>query len=196
MLGDGVHAAPHGKVVLARTHLEMTSPAPERPVPTPEGVVFQPLASDNNAYRDLFQRVGEDWLWYSRLMWPDDKLSAHFADPNVRLYTLTKGGVNEALLELDFRKPGTCDLAYFGLTPALIGSGAGRYLMNHAIRLAWQVPIERMTLNTCQLDSPQALPFYIRSGFTPVDRSVEVDDDPRLKGILPDTAAPHVPLIG
>ncbi len=111
------------------------------------------------------------------------------------MYTLTNDGINEALLELDFRTDGIRDLVYFGLTPALIGLGAGRYLMNQAIQLAWGAPISRMTLHTCQLDSPQALPFYIRSGFTPVGRSVEVVDDPRHKGELPKTAALHAPLI-
>lgn len=195
MLTGCVEDVAPGKVALARTHLEMTAQAPARPVPAPNDITFRALAYEYDAYRALFRRVGEDWLWFGRLTWSDARLSVHFANPDVHLYTLTKNGQDEAILELDFRQDGICDLAYFGLTPALIGLGAGRYLMNHAIRLAWAAPIQRMTLHTCQLDSPQALPFYVRSGFVPIARSVEVDDDPRLTGLLPETAAPHVPLI-
>ena len=56
-------------------------------------------------------------------------------------------------------------------------------------------PIERFWVHTCTLDSPQALGFYIRSGFAPVERQIEVFDDPRLTGVLPETAAPHIPVL-
>jgi hypothetical protein len=39
------------------------------------------------------------------------------------------------------------------------------------------------------------LPFYCRSGFTPYATLVEVNDDPRLTGLVPRHVAPHVPLI-
>jgi hypothetical protein len=45
------------------------------------------------------------------------------------------------------------------------------------------------------LDHPDALAFYIRSGFRPFRRQIEITDDPRLTGVLPETAAPHVPII-
>jgi hypothetical protein len=38
--------------------------------------------------------------------------------------------------------------------------------------------------------------FYIRSGFTPYRRQIEVADDPRLTGMLGRDAGPHVPIIG
>ncbi|NMD08644.1 MAG: GNAT family N-acetyltransferase, partial [Phyllobacteriaceae bacterium] len=49
---------------------------------------------------------------------------------------------------------------------------------------------------TCTFDAPQALPFYIRSGFTPYARMVELHDDPRLSGKLARDASPQVPLLG
>jgi hypothetical protein len=39
------------------------------------------------------------------------------------------------------------------------------------------------------------LSFFLRSGFTAYKRSIEVADDPRLKGFLPRDAAPRVPVI-
>ena len=103
------------------------------------------------------------------------------------------------LLALDFREEGACELAFFGLTAAAIGNGTGRWLMNRAIARAWSreghSAIRRFWVHTCTLDSPQALGFYIRSGFTPVKRQIEIFDDPRLTGVLPLTAAPQVPIL-
>ncbi|MGC1495298.1 MAG: GNAT family N-acetyltransferase [Sulfitobacter sp.] len=196
MLRDGLHDVPQGKVAMVVTHLEMHAPAPMRPVPTPDGVSFRKVTPDIAWYRDIFNRVGAlDWLWYGRLTLSDADLNDILINPKVAFYTLTRDGVDEAMLELDFRQGDDCELAYFGLTSNLIGSGAGRYLMNKAIELAWANPIKRFHVHTCTIDSEQALSFYIRSGFTPYRRQVEIDDDPRLTGLLPETAAPHVPLI-
>lgn len=196
MLSDGLHDVPQGKVAMVVTHLEMHSAAPTRPVAAPDGVTFRQIRPNLVQYRDIFTRVGAlDWLWYGRLTMPDTELSNILDDPKVAFYTLTCDGRDEAMLELDFRTDGQCELAYFGVTSNLIGTGAGRYLMNEAIRLAWAQPITRFHVHTCTIDSQQALAFYIRSGFTPYRRQIEIDDDPRLIGLLPDTAAPHVPLI-
>jgi GNAT superfamily N-acetyltransferase len=196
MLRDGLHDVPPGKLAMVVTHLEMHEPAELRPVPAPEGFTFRSFSPNTDQYRDLFRRVGGlNWLWYGRLRMADAALAAILDDPQVHHYTLTRDGEDEALLELDFRQKGECELAYFGLTPALIGSGAGRFLMNQAISLAWERSITRFHVHTCTLDSQQALPFYIRSGFTPYRRQVEIDDDPRLTGVLPETSGAHVPLI-
>jgi len=196
MLTDGYHDVPLGKLAMVVTHLEMREAAPSRDVPAPEGVTLRALTPTLDWYRDIFRRVGQDWLWFGRLTKTDAELQALLSDADTQFFTLTKDGSDEALLELKFTADGTCELAYFGLTPALIGSGAGRYLMNHAIRTAWARPISRFHLHTCTLDSPQALSFYIRSGFTPYKRQVEVADDPRLIDLLDKDAGAHVPTIG
>lgn len=195
MFENGLHDLPAGKLSIAVTLLEMREPPSLRRVSLPDDVIFRPITPDPARYRDLFSRVGANWFWFSRLAMSDAALTDIIKDPDVKIFTLSRDGVDEALLELDFRKPETCELAYFGLTPTLIGKGAGRYLMNQAITLAWAQPIKRFHLHTCNHDSPQALPFYIRSGFTPYARRIEIADDPRLSGVLPETAAPQVPLI-
>ncbi|WP_323803327.1 GNAT family N-acetyltransferase [Sulfitobacter litoralis] len=196
MLTDGYHDVPLGKLAMVVTHLEMREAALLRDVPAPEGLTLRALTPTLDWYRDIFRRVGQDWLWFGRLTKTDAELQALLSDADTQFFTLTKDGSDEALLELKFTADGTCELAYFGLTPALIGSGAGRYLMNHAIRTAWARPISRFHLHTCTLDSPQALSFYIRSGFTPYKRQVEVADDPRLIDLLDKDAGAHVPTIG
>ena len=196
MMGDGYHDVPPGKLAMVVTHLEMTAKPPVRPGSAPEGITLCEVKPTLEWYRDIFTRVGAlEWLWFSRLKMSDDALTAILNDPNVIFHTLSKDGKDEALLELDFREPDQCELAYFGLTPKLIGTGAGRYLMNAAIDYAWARDISRLHVHTCTADSQQALAFYIRSGFTPYKRQIEIDDDPRAIGLLPKDAGPHMPII-
>ena len=196
MLTNGFHEVPTGKLAMVVTHLEMRTRADTRPVPNPDEIELHPIENITvDEYRDLYRRVGEDWLWFSRLNMSEIELSKIIDDPKVVLFTLMKNGLQHALLELDFRTAGECELAFFGLAKELIGSGAGRYLMNHAIDVAWNHDITRFHVHTCTIDSPAALNFYIRSGFTAISRQVEVADDPRLSNGWDTSIAPHIPII-
>ena len=197
VLPDGYSEVPPGKIAAVVTCLEMrarpalraeraAAPWQLRRVPRP----------DADWYRQLFASVGTEWLWYSRLAMPVAELESIIRDPDVEVYALADAGRDQGLLELDFREPGSCELAFFGLGGALLGKGAGRFLMNRAIEQAWARPIDRFWVHTCTHDHPGALGFYLRSGFRAYARRVEVADDPRLTGLAPRTAAPHVPLIG
>ncbi|WP_299685571.1 GNAT family N-acetyltransferase [uncultured Tateyamaria sp.] len=195
MLADGFHEIPRGKVAMVVTTLEMRTKMDIRPVTPPAGwELVRHTAPAVKWYRDLFRAVGQDWLWYGRSIISDATLSEIIHDPKVHIYTLQKDGVDGGLLELDFREAGQCELAYFGLAPALIGSGAGRFLMNNAIELAWAQAITRFHLHTCTIDSPQALPFYRRSGFVPVSQKFELADDPRIAHGYDRGLAPHIPI--
>jgi GNAT superfamily N-acetyltransferase len=196
VLENGFHDVPPGRLATVVTHLEMRVPAPLRQRPAPEGVTLEHVqAPDPDWYRDLFTRVGgHDWLWFSRLAMAGDELSGVITDPGVEIWALNLDGLAEGLLELDFRQNGACELAFFGVTRALIGTGAGRFAMNHAIVRAWARPIGLFHVHTCTLDHPAALGFYIRSGFVPVRQQVEIGDDPRLGGFLAKDAGPHVPV--
>ena len=195
MLASGLHDVPPGHLATVVTYLEMTAPAPQSGAPLPPGLTFAPLDADLPAYRALFRRIGEDWLWQSRLAMPDAELEEILGHPAVTLHTMLSDGQPEALLELDFREDGACELAFFGLSPALIGRGAGRFLIDRAIELAWARDIARFHVHTCTLDSPAALSFYRRAGFEPVRQQVEIMPDPRRTGLLPPIAAPGVPML-
>jgi GNAT superfamily N-acetyltransferase len=197
ILPDGYSDVPAGKIAAVVTHLEMlTRPLPLLPHDPPGTWTLRRVeAPDLDGYRDLHRRVGADWLWVSRLRMSDAELAAIIHADGVELYTLEQDGRAEGQLELDFRKSGDCEIVFFGVTAKLIGNGAGRFLMSHALRLAWSKPVTRVWLHTCTLDSPRALAFYERSGFRPFRFQVEVIDDPRLDSTLPRHAAPHVPLI-
>jgi GNAT superfamily N-acetyltransferase len=196
MLSDGYHDVPQGKLAMVVTLFEMRTRAETRPVPSPDGVTLREMSDITaDTYRDLYRRVGEEWLWFSRLKMEDAALSAIIHDPLVKLFTLEKDGKPEALLELDFRTENECEIMFFGLTKELIGSGSGRYLMNFAIDHVWQQPIERFHLCTCTIDSPMALDFYKRSGFTAIGRKIEVADDPRNSNGWATSIAPQTPII-
>jgi GNAT superfamily N-acetyltransferase len=185
-----------GMVATVVTHLEMVERPRPAPIPTTPLRLVPWKQPDLGAYRTLFRRVGTPWLWFSRLVMADSDLTAILHDPAVEVYAVTDPrGTEVGLLELDFRSLPNCELSFFGLVPELNGKGLGRWLMAQAKSLAWRKGVERFWVHTCTLDSPAALGFYIRSGFTPYGREIETFADPRLAGILPREAAPHVPLL-
>lgn len=196
ILRDGFHAVPDGWLATIVTHLEMTSPPPPAPAALPPDLAVQhEERPSTDWYRALFTRIGADWLWTSRLELAASDLAGIVASPDVEVWTLRRGGEDLALCELDFRAPGSCELAFFGLDPRLQGRGLSHPLLAHATARAWTRPIRRFTVHTCTHDHPAALGLYRGAGFVPVRREVEVMPDPRLSGLLPADAAPHVPSI-
>jgi GNAT superfamily N-acetyltransferase len=194
-LPNGYTDVPAGKIAAVVTHLEMTERPPLRPDPPGAWTLRRVETPDLDWYRDLHRRIGEEWLWTSRLRLADAELAAIIRPPLVEVYALAQDGRDEALLELDFRQAGQCELVYFGVTAKLIGGGAARWLMNRAVERAWSRPIARFWLHTCTFDHPAAVAFYQRSGFRAFRRQIEIADDPRLDGIAPRDVAKHVPVI-
>ncbi len=196
VLADGYTPIPNGKIAAVVTYLEMRSRPAPRPVATPEGVsVRRVLQPDLDWYRELFRRVGQDWLWFSRLRMPDEELRAVIQDERVDVFVLSYRGEDKGLLEMDRRAIPEIELKFFGLAGDVVGHGFGRYLMGIAIEQAWSHNPERFFVHTCTHDSQRALAFYVKSGFVPYGRGIEIADDPRLSGWVPTTVAPHVALI-
>jgi GNAT superfamily N-acetyltransferase len=194
-LPDGYSDIPAGKIAAVVTHLEMTARPALRPDPAGAWTLRRVEMPPLDWFRDLYRRVGEEWLWISKIRMPDAELAAIIQSPLMEIYALAHEGRDEGLLELDFREPGQCEFVSFGLTEKLVGIGAGRWLMNRALELTWSRPVTRVWLHTCTFDHPAALAFYQRSGFRPFRRQVEVVTDPRLDGTVPRDVARHVPVI-
>lgn len=196
-LPGGYSPVAPGYVAAVATALEMTARPQEKAAQPSERLrsLRRLTAADRDAYLELFRRIGTDWLWFSRLVWPVDKLDAYLSNPEIEVYALHEGRHAVGLMELDFRIDGECELALFGLAQEAIGHGSGRYLMDQALVRAWSRPVARVWVHTCTFDHPEALAFYVRSGFVPFARAIEVAEDPRLTGVLPREAAPHVPLV-
>jgi hypothetical protein len=69
--------------------------------------------------------------------------------------------------------------------------------MAMALQLGWaEAGVQRMWVHTCTLDGPTALAFYQKAGFTAYQRQLETFQDPRISGLIPRDAAPHIPIIG
>jgi len=177
------------------TSLEMRERPRPRPMPAAPFRLNRWKQPGAEKYRALFRRIGEPWMWFSRLVMPEPELLAIIQDDAVEIYAVEdRRGVEIGMLELDFRIAGEAEIAFFGLVPELAGKGHGGWLMAQALGLGWRTGIDRMWVHTCTLDHPGALGFYRKHGFTPYARAVETFADPRLAGILSAGSAPHVPL--
>lgn len=185
-----------GQVAAVVTTLEMRDRPRPAPLPDAPLRLVRWQSPTREAYRALFTRVGAPWLWFSRLVIDDAALDSIIGDPAVHIHAaVDRQGIEVGMLELDFRTPGECEIAYFALVPELAGKGHGRWLMAQAKQLGWAQGIERLWVHTCTLDHPSALNFYRAQGFTPIARAVETFPDPRLAGKLPRDSAPQIPLI-
>ena len=191
----GYHPLPEGHLANVVTCLQMFAKPELRAAPEQDFTLERMGAADTGRFRALFRAIGQDIMWFSRLMLAEEALAAIIGHADVQCFALVKHGQDVGLLELDFREAGQCELSFFGVVPAAVGGGAGRYLMNEALTRAWAQPITRMWVHTCHYDHPSALGFYKRSGFTPYALMVEVHPDPRLTGQMPRHASPQVPLL-
>jgi hypothetical protein len=88
-------------------------------------VIWSPLSLERvevpqpEHYRELFRLVGAPWLWFSRLILDDVHLAEIVQHPKVELYAVhDEDGREVGILELDFREPHECELAFIGLVPA------------------------------------------------------------------------------
>lgn len=159
------------------TFLEMTArpkgPFARLPMNAPVSLI-RAVAPPLRWFFHLYDGVGEHHAWTDRHHEDPAKVLAFLHDPNVSLFSLMHDGWPGGFFMLDHRKPGVCDLAYFGVAPQLLGRGYGKWLLGEAIQTGWdREGTTRMSVNTCTLDHARALPLYQRMGFSPVRRVVE-----------------------
>ncbi|TPG15397.1 GNAT family N-acetyltransferase [Sphingomonas oligophenolica] len=185
-----------GEIATVVTTLRMSERPRLRPTPESRLRLVRWSAPTPARYRVLFRRIGEPWLWYSRLALDEAALVAIISDARVEVNAVVDpAGIEIGMVELDLRTPGCCEIAYFGLVPDLTGRGHGRWLMAETLARAWRPGIEAVGVNTCTLDSPRALGFYRAQGFAVVRRTLETFPDPRIAGLLPREAAPQIPYL-
>jgi len=192
-MSGGLTDVPRGHVAAVVTYLEMKqrpepAPAPESPLRLERWAGVDP-----DRYRALFRKIGQNWLWFSRLTMDDATLLANVAEVHA---VVDADGAEVGLIELDFRGRRECLIRFLGLVPELAGRGHGRWLFAQTLALAWQPGVEQVRVHTCTLDHPAALPSYLRAGFRAYARALETFPDPRLSGLLPSDAAPQIPLLG
>jgi hypothetical protein len=156
------------RIPMTVTFLEMHARPTALPPPQPRGKVamLKCECPEPHFYRYLYDTIGSDYFWVDRKKLAPEALAKVIQDPLNLLYVLYADGAPAGMAELDLRKPGLANIAYFGLMPEAIGRHFGYFFLYHTCINAWAQPIKRLTVNTCTLDHPRALPLYQRLGFT------------------------------
>lgn len=162
---------------------------PDRPRPNaPMNVSIALMRAETppvHFFRYLYDTVGRDYEWRDMHAVSDADVAALVHDEAVALHVLYLTGWPGGFILLDHRAPDTCDIAYFGMAPEALGRGLGDWLLGTGVYMAWDSGVRRLTVNTCSLDHPRALPLYQRWGFAPVHRETR-------KRFVPAPSAPRV----
>ena len=187
---------PSGKLAVTVTHFEMMARPTRAPRPKPLDRLLLTRVIDptTSFYRYLYRAVGERVLWASRLQLPDDALTALLHSEQTEIYVLYRGGVPAGFAEIARLDAETVELVHFGMVPEFEGRGLGSYLLDAVIDIAWSREPKRLIVQTCTLDSPRAMQMYQRAGFVAIGQERKLEDDPRATGLLPKTAAAHIPI--
>lgn len=157
-----------GAIDVTIHHLVMRSLRELRPShDAPEGVGLRQevLPGAASVAHECYHRVGAPWQWSDRRDWDVQQWTAALEVPGTELWTARAG---EMLIGFFLLVPhdDEMEIKFFGLVPEWIGRRVGGWLLTEAIRRAWATQPSRVTLNTCSLDGPAALPNYLARGFT------------------------------
>ena len=141
----------------------------ERPVAEPEpisGTEFKLLSKpvDVNEYRKIYYAVGEKHSWLDRMVMPDEELFQKINADNIEIFIFYVNNEPAGYIEF-IKEQRFTEILYFGIMPAFIGKGLGKYFLKWVITKAWSYGVEWIQLNTCTLDHPNALPNYLKAGF-------------------------------
>jgi GNAT superfamily N-acetyltransferase len=155
------------------TFLEMHK-APEEKIAARNEIHFSLLTKPINVetYRHYYYGVGEKYFWLDRMLMEDEKLSRLINDSHIDIIVMYVN--NEAAGYAEFKKEEKfTEIVYFGLLPAFIAKGLGKYFLDWVIQQAWSYKPEWIRLDTCELDHPHALFNYKKRGFTEVRTEIQ-----------------------
>jgi GNAT superfamily N-acetyltransferase len=124
-------------------------------------------------YRYLTDRVGRKWHWVNVLRYSDEELAETIHAPGRDIRVLYVDGSPAGFFDLNPRLPDEVELAYFGMMEHATGQGLGRWFLGAAIEAAWSHRPRFVSVQTCTLDHPAALPLYQKLGFSPVGQTRE-----------------------
>jgi GNAT superfamily N-acetyltransferase len=125
-------------------------------------------------YRFLHGAVGHDYNWQDRTSLSDAELGSLIHAEGIEIWVLYVSGQPAGYFELVPIDRNSIELEYLGLIPEFQGKGLGKWLLAEAIRAAWATLPKRVTVQTCTLDGPAALPLYQKMGFIPYDQKSKV----------------------
>lgn len=145
-----------------RTPSELLSAPP----PSADVVLERADGCEPSLWRHLYTEVGREYHWVDRLAWTDEEIARYLADPALELWILKEADTPAGYFELRMDADHAVEIAYFGLMPAAVGRGLGKYLLTRAVQRAWERGAHRVWLHTSSLDHSSALPNYLARGFT------------------------------
>lgn len=165
-----------GDIEVTVTFLEMATP-PAHLAPLPHNRQVALLRARHmplHYYRYLLDRVGRKWHWVNALRLSDSELAdgIHREDRDIRVLYLD--GSPAGFFDVKPQLPDEVELAYLGMMEHATGQGLGRWFLGAAIAACWSYGPKRVTVQTCTLDHPAALPLYQKLGFQPVGQKKEV----------------------
>lgn len=183
------------RIAVVITMLEMTERPVQHVVPPPGGklAILRAETMPVRFFRYLYMAVGDPWFWYYRRNMSDAEIAEIVHDPRIEIYVLYVDGAPAGYVEIDRREPTHTAINHLGLVADYIGRGLGPYLLGFALDTAWMPGPPKVTIDTCTLDHPSALPLYQKVGFVPIGQRTELIEDPRMSGHLPSHLEPRLP---
>jgi GNAT superfamily N-acetyltransferase len=156
------------RIDVAVTYLAMTDPGKLRPGGhQPSGVRLERASqAEAGAWaREGYHSVGGPWLWTDRIHLDDAEWQAIIEAEQGEIWQARDADGLVGYFHLA-RNGDDVDIRYFGLVERCIGRGIGGWLLTRAVERCWALGPARVTLNTCTLDGPAALPNYLKRGFS------------------------------
>ncbi len=146
-------------------YLEMKAPAELRSREESNGLQVRECQIKQFQFNKyLYQLVGSDWDWTTKIPWSDDEWVAYSENDNLRTWVGYKKGSPIGYYELRKIEADT-EIASFGMAPNFIGRGYGGCLLTKAIECAWEWEgTQRVLVHTCTTDHPYALANYQARG--------------------------------
>lgn len=115
-------------------------------------------------YLFYYRTVGQAYYWTDRLSIKKTNLFSiiNSLKTDIFIYIVSDkiAGFAEFVREKEYT-----EILYFGLFPDFIGKGLSKYFIKLVIDEAWKTDPLWIQLNTCELDHPNALSTYLKSGF-------------------------------
>ena len=149
-------------------YLEMLSADAHRPIAVPSDLsVNEARVKQYQVNRMLYELVGEAYEWNEKTKWTAERWKDFAESDDLRTWIAISQGSIAGYFELQQIDSQTNSLAYFGLAGKFIGKGFGGALLSTAVTQAWAWGNpQRIIVNTCSLDHPNALANYKARGFS------------------------------
>ena len=123
------------------------------------------ILSDFQLNKYLYKQIGKKYNWVDRLVWSNQDWINYISRTDLFTYILKVQNEIAGFFELIYHKnKNEAEIVYLGLLEEFFGKKLGGYLLSEAIKIAWELNINRVWLHTCSLDHQYALKNYLARG--------------------------------